>query len=208
VNDDALAELAHNLKTPIAVIAGYAELLAVRDDEETRTTAALQISAAARRLTDAVNSLLGLEDDGDESALDGRRTAQSPSPRSRVVVIDDDVFVRRLLRMTLPAEEFEIAEAPDGDVALALAEVQVPDLVLLDWRMPTMSGDTVLVELKERFPDVVVIVLTAEGAQRSRAEALGADAFLTKPFSPLELLRTIEQLLEARTANGAAPLSR
>ena len=96
------------------------------------------------------------------------------------------------------------AAAVPGVIAVVTGELMAQHN--LAW-MPTMSGDTVLAELKERFPNVVVIVLTAEGAQRSRAEALGADAFLTKPFSPLELLRTIEQLLEARMANGAAPLS-
>jgi CheY-like chemotaxis protein len=204
VNEDALAELAHNLKTPIAVIAGYAELLARRDDDETRTTAASQISAAARRLTDEVNALLGIDGDvGTVAHVEGEAARRSSRP-ARVVLIDDDVFVRRLLRMTLPAEDFEISEAADGDIALAVAEVQRPDLVLLDWRMPTVSGETVLTELKARYPHVAVVVLTVEGEQRSRAGELGADAFLTKPFSPLELLRTVEQLLANHAAQRVA----
>ena len=204
MNEDALAELAHNLKTPIAVIAGYAELLARRDDDETRTTAASQISAAARRLTDEVNALLGIDGDvGTVAHLEGEAARRSSRP-ARVVLIDDDVFVRRLLRMTLPAEDFEISEAADGDIALAVAEVQRPDLVLLDWRMPTVSGETVLTELKARYPHVAVVVLTVEGEQRSRAGELGADAFLTKPFSPLELLRTVEQLVANRAEQRVA----
>ena len=106
--------------------------------------------------------------------------------------------------MTLPAEDFEISEAADGDIALAVAEVQRPDLVLLDWRMPTVSGETVLTELKARYPHVAVVVLTVEGEQRSRAGELGADAFLTKPFSPLELLRTVEQLVANRAEQRVA----
>ena len=204
MNEDALAELAHNLKTPIAVIAGYAELLARRDDDETRTTAASQISAAARRLTDEVNALLGIDGDvGTVAHLEGEAARRSSRP-ARVVLIDDDVFVRRLLRMTLPAEDFEISEAADGDIALSVAEVQRPDLVLLDWRMPTVSGETVLTELKARYPHVAVVVLTVEGEQRSRAGELGADAFLTKPFSPLELLRTVEQLVANRAEQRVA----
>jgi CheY-like chemotaxis protein len=204
LNQDALAQLAHDLKTPIAVIAGHAELLAVRDDDETRTTAASQILAAARRLTEEVDALLGI--DGDFAPVThaehgARRRSGQPA---RVILIDDDVFVRRLLRMTLPPEDFEIAEAGDGDVALAIAEVQRPDLVLLDWRMPTVSGETVLMQLKDRYPDVAVVVLTVEGEHRSHAGELGADAFLTKPFSPVELLRTVERLVANRAEQHVA----
>ena len=195
MNDDERAELEHSLKTPLAVIAGYAELLARNDDEETRVTAAHQIGAAAHRLTLAVDTMLGL----DGGAPPSGPTAPAPGWRSsrpaRVIVIDDDVFVRRLLRMTLPAEDFEIAEAADGDTALALADVQQPDLVVLDWLMPNVPGEAVLTELKRRQPGVAVVVLTVDGEQRTRAIELGADAFLTKPFSPLELLRTVERLL-------------
>jgi len=78
--------------------------------------------------------------------------------------------------------------------------------------MPNVSGEEVLPRLKKRHPNLPVIVLTAAGEQRRHARRLGADAFLTKPFSPLELLRTIEQLLETRgtervasSACGATP---
>lgn len=204
MNEDALAELAHNLKTPIAVIAGHAELLAIRDDDETRTMAASQILAAARRLTEEVDALLGI--DGELAAVEHAENgmARRSGRPARVILIDDDVFVRRLLRMTLAPEDFEIAEAGDGDIALAIADVQRPDLVLLDWRMPTVSGETVLMHLKDRYPDIAVVVLTVEGEQRSRAGELGADAFLTKPFSPVELLRTVERLLANRAEQHVA----
>ena len=202
MNDDALGELVHELKTPIAVILGYAELLGQRDDEETRTTASEQITAAAHRLTASVDALFDLETDVAQDRTAGELPHRSGRP-ARVFVVDDDAFVRRLLRTTLPAEDFEIAEAADGDVALAMAEIQRPDLVLLDWRMPAMPGETVLRELKARHPNVAVIVLTVEGEHRASAEQLGADAFVTKPFSPRELLRTIERLLAQRAPNLA-----
>lgn len=73
----------------------------------------------------------------------------------------------------------------------------MPDLVLLDWKMPGRSGSEVLDELKRSYPDLPVIVLTAEIQEHHRvlAESLGVDVFLTKPFSPLELLETVERLL-------------
>jgi DNA-binding response OmpR family regulator len=92
-------------------------------------------------------------------------------------------------------------------IALALIEVQPPDIVLLDWQMPNLSGDSVLIELKRRYPEMPVIVLTVDSDQRASAVELGADAFLTKPFSPLELLGTVDTLLRGRAeTNGKAPL--
>ena len=118
------------------------------------------------------------------------------TPR-RIMIVDDDESVRSLLRMTLAEDEYEIDEATDGEQALRLLERAVPDLVLLDWEMPERHGSLVLDELKRRHPQLPVIVLTAEIAEhhRSLAEALNVDVFLTKPFSPLELLETIERLL-------------
>jgi CheY-like chemotaxis protein len=118
----------------------------------------------------------------------------------RIMIVDDDESVRSLLRMTLPEGEYEIEEAIDGEQALTLLTSHLPDLVLLDWKMPGRHGSLVLDELKTRHPQLPVIVLTAEVAEHHRnlAESLKVDVFLTKPFSPLELLGTIERLLGER----------
>jgi DNA-binding response OmpR family regulator len=115
----------------------------------------------------------------------------------RVLIIDDDESVRALLRTTLPPDEFEVLEAVDGDEGLRLVAESDPHLVLLDWRMPGRHGSLVLDELKERRPALPVIVITAEQQEHHRAlaESLRVDAFLTKPFSPLELLDTVERLV-------------
>ena len=116
-----------------------------------------------------------------------------------VLVVDDDESLRRLLQLTLPRDGFEVVEASDGQEALdVVRDGHVPDLVLLDWKMPGRSGAEVLEELKERHPHVRVIVLTAETQPRHRvqAESPAADYFLTKPFSPLQLLGAAEHLLE------------
>lgn len=119
--------------------------------------------------------------------------------RPFVLIVDDDEMIRNLLRMTLPDEGFELVEAEDGDTALRLSERSAPALVLLDWKMPGISGADVLAELKRRHPDTPVIVLTAQPeAHRSVAESLGADVFMTKPFSPLQLLATVERFLSER----------
>lgn len=207
---DQLSSLAHDLKTPIAVIRGYAELLALRDDDATREEAAAQILKAAYRLSELVDEALPASaDDVDLNSARGWSAKASAPQRARsrparIAIVDDDPFIRRLLRLTLPPDDFELAEASDGDTALGLVETHASELVLLDWRMPCVSGEEVLRQLKERHPGVPVIVVTAGGHERSVAEGLGADVFLTKPFSPLELLETIERLLGDRTADRAA----
>lgn len=115
----------------------------------------------------------------------------------RIVVADDDGSVRSLLRLTLPAEGVEVVEARDGEEALDLIGAHLPDLLLLDWRMPGRSGADVLEHVRRVHPELPVIVLTADtkGPSRALAEMLGAETFLTKPFSPLELLETVERLL-------------
>lgn len=126
---------------------------------------------------------------------------------SRVMIVDDDDTMRRLLRATLPeAEGFAIVEASDGGQALELLENgEQVDLVLLDWMMPGPSGADVLEQIRSHHPEVPVIVVTAElePRQRELAEALGADIFLTKPFSPLQLLEHVERMLPRRASDPA-----
>jgi len=122
----------------------------------------------------------------------------------RVLIVDDDASIRALLRMTLPSDVYEVIEAADGSEVMELLEQGAPDLIVLDWKMPGRHGAFVLDDLKARHPQLPVIVLTAEArdTQRVLAEALRADAFLTKPFSPLQLLETIERLLGPTPTTG------
>lgn len=115
----------------------------------------------------------------------------------RILVADDDDSVRSLLRLTLPAGGVEVVEARDGEEALELISAHAPDLLLLDWKMPGRPGADVLAEVRRSHPTLPVIVLTADqaGTTHALAGALGADTFLTKPFSPLELLEAVESFL-------------
>jgi DNA-binding response OmpR family regulator len=117
--------------------------------------------------------------------------------RRRVLIVDDDEAIRALLRLTLPSDEYDVTEAVDGEHALEVLTVSRPELVLLDWKMPGRHGSLVLDDVKARHPKLPVIVLTSELQEyhRALAESLGVDAFLTKPFSPMELLATVERLL-------------
>jgi CheY-like chemotaxis protein len=125
--------------------------------------------------------------------------------RPFVLIVDDDEVIRSLLRLTLPDEGYDLVEAGDGEQALQISGARQPALVLLDWRMPGLSGAEVLGALKQTHPDVPVIVLTAEPEAnvRAQAESLGADVFISKPFSPLQLLATVEKLLPDRPLDEA-----
>lgn len=115
---------------------------------------------------------------------------------ARILIVDDDHLVRDLLHATLSFGEQEIVEAPDGPTAFAAFKNAPPDVVILDLDLPDMSGLEVLQRLKAEGAKAPFIVLTGSG--RGREEALrsaGAAGYLTKPFSPLELLGQIEAVL-------------
>jgi DNA-binding response OmpR family regulator len=112
-----------------------------------------------------------------------------------VLVVDDDEMIRRLVRAVLEADEFEVAEARDGQAALRLASERQPSVVVLDVMMPGLDGVEVCRRLDHE--KVKVVVLTARDDPKVEVEAklAGADAFLTKPFSSIELLDLVAELM-------------
>jgi DNA-binding response OmpR family regulator len=121
--------------------------------------------------------------------------------RARVVLVEDQPEIRQLIRMTLEFGDFELGEAIDADAGWSLIQKQLPDLVLLDVMMPgSMDGLALCRKLRQHpeFHSVPVVLLTAR-SQQSDIDAgmeAGADAYLTKPFSPMELLERISGLLK------------
>jgi DNA-binding response OmpR family regulator len=114
-----------------------------------------------------------------------------------VLVVDDDEMIRRLVRAVLEADEFEVSEARDGESALQLAGEVHPAVVVLDIMMPGLDGVEVCRRLDHK--KVKVVILTARDDPRLEDECrkAGADAFLTKPFSSIELLDLVAELLAA-----------
>jgi CheY-like chemotaxis protein len=116
-----------------------------------------------------------------------------------VLIVDDDPFIRKLVSTTLEdVAGFEPTEAPDGTEALELARSEPPALVFLDIDMPGIDGYEVCRRLRaepETAQTTIVMLTAAAGEEAERAaEDAGADLFLTKPFSPLELLRLVHDL--------------
>ena len=118
---------------------------------------------------------------------------------AKVLIADDQANMRQLVRLTLETGRFEIFEAPDGDAALELARREQPDLVFLDWTMPGLPGVEVCRALRDdpAHDGMRIVMLTArtQGEDREAAAAVGADDYITKPFSPIQLLEKVRDVL-------------
>ena len=114
-----------------------------------------------------------------------------------VLVVDDDEMIRRLVRAVLEADEFDVAEARDGTTALQLASEAHPSVVVLDVMMPGLDGVEVCRRLDHARSKVVVLTARDDPRLEAEAKSAGAAAFLTKPFSPMELLDLVSELMPA-----------
>lgn len=112
-----------------------------------------------------------------------------------VLVVDDDEMIRRLVRAVLEADEFEVTEARDGATALRLATEQEPSVVVLDVMMPGLDGVEVCRRLDHRRVKVVMLTARDDPMLETEAKEAGADAFMTKPFMPMQLLDLVGELM-------------
>ena len=126
---------------------------------------------------------------------------------ARVLVIDDEPDVLVLCKMNLERAGHEVIEARDGQTGIELARENCPDAVVLDLMMPHVDGYEVLKALNKQWPgaDVTVVILTAKAREEDRLRCLrdGADGFITKPFSPQDLVETVEGLLALEPGHRA-----
>ncbi len=119
----------------------------------------------------------------------------------RVLVVDDDPTVSDVVRRYLEQEGCQVRLVSDGFAALAAVDAEMPDIVILDLMMPGIDGLEVCRRLREATPDLPVVMLTALGEESNRVVGLevGADDYVTKPFSPRELVLRVRSVLR-RTA--------
>ena len=125
-----------------------------------------------------------------------------PSP-PRILVLDDDAGIRRMVEMVLESEGFEVLGASDGRVALGLVEQARFDLIVVDLQMPVMDGRTFYRELRQAGYQMPVIVLSAYGARVAAVE-LGAEAGMGKPFDIDDLIDLVNELLAPAGASRGA----
>ncbi|HSF32191.1 MAG TPA: response regulator [Candidatus Tectomicrobia bacterium] len=116
-----------------------------------------------------------------------------------ILLADDEANLRILVRTTLDDPEYYILEATDGATTIELARQAQPDLLVLDWMMPGINGIEVAQALHQdaATAHIPIIMLTAKGREtdKARGHSVGANAYLVKPFSPLELLRKVQEVL-------------
>jgi len=120
-----------------------------------------------------------------------------------ILIVDDEEDVLELLRLVFEANGFEVRSASNGKTAVSMAYENLPSAIVLDVMMPEMDGWQVLRTLKgdERTLHIPVVMLSARAERRDKMIGLqeGADGYLSKPFSPAEVVREIQSVLAAST---------
>lgn len=121
------------------------------------------------------------------------------SEMSHILIVEDDPSLVELLRYNLETEGFDVSVARDGEGGMEAIDTQDPDLVVLDWMLPNMSGIEICRQMRQRSSTraTPVIMLTAKGEETDRIRGLetGADDYIVKPFSPAELTARIKAVL-------------
>src|ERR1700757_5311506 len=123
----------------------------------------------------------------------------------KILIVDDDPQIRRVMKVILAGERYELADARSGEAALLQLRSFMPDLVLLDLNMPGMGGLETCRQIREGS-DIPVIILTVRNAEDEKVEALdaGADDYVPKPFGMKELLARVRAALRRSPTSPAA----
>ena len=116
----------------------------------------------------------------------------------KVLAVDDEDDVRRLIETKLKKAGFEVVTAVNGEEAVEKCKAEKPDVVIMDWMMPKMDGPTAVAKIKaECHPAPIVLMLTAKGSESDVVQGLvgGADDYIVKPFAPRELIARVNVAL-------------
>lgn len=130
----------------------------------------------------------------------------------RILVVEDESPIRDMIKFVLEQSDYDVTEAEDYEVALQKVKEPYPDLILLDWMLPGGSGVQLAKKLKqhEHTRDIPVIMLTARGEEEDKVRGLeaGADDYVTKPFSPKELVARIKAVMRRSSpTSGDEPIN-
>ena len=214
---DFYTQVSHELRTPLTLIQGPLDQLLRTNDFRTASDNARELFTIVRRnthqLTALVNKMLDAQVGGtvtDDNAHEETQHVASPQSAGNVkpdedaptvLVVDDNADIRTYLKSILQGK-YSVLEAEEGKSGLDLAREHVPDLIVSDVMMPVMNGLQFCQEVKKDLisSHIPVILLTARALEKHQIEGYesGADAYITKPFSPELLLARIDNLLQSR----------
>ena len=214
---DFYTQVSHELRTPLTLIEGPLAQLAETPDVKHASEEASNLFSIVRRnthnLTQLINKMLDAQVGGTVHDLNAHLETQNlatPVPvednkhdedASTVLIVDDNADIRAYLR-TILQDKYRLLEAEDGKHGLDIAREQVPDLIVSDVMMPVMNGLEFCQQVKKDLVSshIPVILLTARALEKHQIEGYesGADAYITKPFSPELLLARIDNLLHSR----------
>ena len=121
--------------------------------------------------------------------------------KGKILVVDDEPYILRALTFALKREGYEIATAVDGEEALAQIQALEPSLVFIDVTMPKKDGYQVCQEVRDdstltRQPYIIILTSRGQEADREKAERVGVNEFMTKPFSPSKIVTRVREILE------------
>ena len=214
---DFYTQVSHELRTPLTLIQGPLDQLLRTNDFRTASDNARELFTIVRRnthhLTGLINKMLDAQTGGTVTDVNAHIETQNlASPEAAenvksdedaptVLIVDDNADIRTYLRSILQSK-YSVLEAEDGQRGLELAREQVPDLIVSDVMMPVMNGLEFCQQVKKDIMSshIPVILLTARALEKHQIEGYesGADAYITKPFSPELLLARIDNLLQSR----------
>ena len=214
---DFYTQVSHELRTPLTLIQGPLDQLLRTNDFRTASDNARELFTIVRRnthhLTALVNKMLDAQVGGtvtDDNAHEETQHVASPESAGNVkpdedaptvLIVDDNADIRTYLKSILQGK-YSVLEAEEGKSGLDLAREHVPDLIVSDVMMPVMNGLQFCQEVKKDLisSHIPVILLTARALEKHQIEGYesGADAYITKPFSPELLLARIDNLLQSR----------
>ena len=214
---DFYTQVSHDLRTPLTLIQGPLDQLLRTNDFRTASDSARELFSIVRRnthhLTSLVNKMLDAQVGGTVTDVNAQVETQNlASPELNVniqpdedaptvLIVDDNADIRTYLHSILQGQ-YRLLEAEDGKCGLELAREHVPDLIVSDVMMPVMNGLEFCQQVKKDgiSSHIPVILLTARALEKHQIEGYesGADAYITKPFSPELLLARIDNLLHSR----------
>jgi len=135
--------------------------------------------------------------------------SESSGPGAKILIVDDEPQIRRFLRASLTAHDYQVVEAEDGKSAVRACTVELPDLVILDLGLPDVDGLDVISQMRE-WSQVPIIVLSIRSDESDKVDALdrGANDFVTKPFGMAELMARMRVILRqsGSTDQGGDPV--